>query len=1156
MTQPVSPGIVFNERGPAQFNSLEGSRGGANPLAAPVPIATPGALPDGGLDFDAIHARESALAAQREQVDTEQARLEAEHGKGETALTQFARGALSALLAPGAIQGAAFETAGKALGALVDPLVPDDIERRYGIDPARNIGARALEDFGRSLGKASTGRAALEVAGGLADFALSGGDIGAATSAADAARIAVDEQEKAWPLLSAASQIGGGLAFGLATGGLAGSLPSTAKGLAAVGAVEGASAGAQAAYDVDAPLTEVWSSAIMGATLGAGLGAASTVPGKVIQKFRGGQGLAKVFGEGETLSEFAEGRVAKSLGFSKRLYKKYGEDEVSRIARDIDELHLADGTPVFPKNVIEAARMDRSDIAERLVQAHEEVGAEIGALRARASQFIDDVAPDLRPSPTMLASRIESEVAQPLAQSVSEADRAAARYLQKTAQNFAEMGDSAPLEAVVAARQRIGAELGDKFQTTGAQIDAMKRVYGIIQDDLAQRFEIAAQGMGEAGSAYRGLNRKYTSIERALEAMEDGVAAQKGNNMLGLSSNIVMAGTFASDMATGGSMSALKALGAGVGHKLIQERGPQIMAALTRRFARTQAAVDVAEAGGKEAQEALTAIMRARKFIQETGESAGPNPAVSAVGENTAQEVVSKELERLAGDFDPRAWATSPRAPSPLARVLYRSPILDTVSQDLAQTVEKSAALRPSLDFTPSPQKLARLTRDADGPQAIGLVQQRVRELADTFTHTAPEAIPVLEQSLARLETADVAGAMTEAHDIARQLSAAGAPTEARAMLQTLGDDAFGSAGKLYRQMTAAPSEALDDLANPTKLREALKTLELRGEFTQQIAAEHASTIAAYEARKKLTGEAIPDGLKKQMQAIEDAWSRGEEAVTLDGTRFGRIVDHLDNTTESKVVSSVPRVPEQQQVAEVVKGGLKELEPLLRRTGRAIAQGAIKGAGRMTRQERLAQYEQRLDTLAQYSVQPDTEQQTAALSQAPQGVRTAATMAMQQKLENLRRDMPKPPSDIHGTAYDSMSSDDLRLSDAYWTATMEPMSVFKDFARGNIDPDKASYAWKQYPGLQQLSQLGFMDRLNQMSAAERNALPDNLLTQMDSLLGFNGAVQATVSVAFSQRMSAVGDQLAQQQSAPTPPSRGLVLPTSKPTMTQRIAGAQ
>ena len=1091
------------------------------------------AEPAPGVEENAGLAALAAIGSGEETVDPAQAELEDKHGQGETFANQAARGALSALLAPGALGGAQIELYGKLLGS------------------------KRIEDWGRGMGQAATGRSALEAAHFAA--AAFGGEEDA-TGIADQARIPVDEQEKAWPLLSTAAQATGALALGAATGGMSrGASQLGVKGLAALGAVEGAGAGAQVAYDADAPITDVWTSALMGGAVGGALAGGASAAGKLIGKAKPRGDMQKVFGaEGETLGSFADERVAHSLGFNKRLYKKYGAEKVADVARAVDEAHLADGTPVFPRTAMDAARMDRADIAERLVRAHDEVGKEIGALRARASQWIDQAAPDLRPQPRMIADRIDIEVAKPLLESVSEADRAAGRYVMKTTRNIRELGDDISLEDFVQQRSRIGSETNFNMATPKPQTEAMVKAYGLMNDDLAARFERAAEGMGEAAQ-FRPLNRKFHLYEVALDAMDDGVAAKMGNNSLGLSSNVVMAGTLAGDIATGGGYSAIKALGAGIGHKLLMEKGPQLLAVLARKFSRTPAAVDVAVAGGREAQDVLTEVTRMRNFVRETGEQAGANPAGRAVAENTAEEVASRELAKRAGQFDPAGWATSAKAPSPLARVFYRTEILDNVSKDLSAAVERSVAMRPALDFDLDAGKLARLTKSADGPEAIGALQAKVRELADAVPE-GDQAKPAFEALIHRLETADVPGAMTEGHALVRGLSQMGDDMGARSIALTLGDDVFGDAGRLYRQTIGAPDDILREMGDPAKLRESLRTLELRGQLSQQIATEHRATLAAYEARQKLAGEAMPDGLKKQMRDIEALWSKGEEHVTLDGARFGRVVDALENMVEQKVASKVPRGTPDQQVIETIKRAVTHIEPALKpalrarrgRVGRAVAGGILTGAAR------LQQYEKRLDQLSQAVVQPDTETRTAGINTAPPELRTTLVSTMDSKLATLQKDMPKPTSSIHGTSMSSLSSEDIRRGNAMWEATMEPLSVFEDFARGDVDPDKVAYAWKQYPGLQKTAQMGVIDMLmTQMSDDERSAVPDATLTQLDYLLGFNGALQGTLEFSFSQRMTAVGEQAKQAQGATPPaPSRGLQLPTSQPSLTERLAGSR
>lgn len=1258
--------IQFNGPDPnVRFSTVEENLQGAgpNPLA-PKPVARRD-VPQLGGDYVPEAKTPEQLAE-----TAEQARLEAEHGQGETFATQAARGALSALLSPGVIVGAASE----AFGALTH--------------------TKMLEDFGHRLGKASTGRSAIEAAGALSEV-FTGGSANEATTAADKARIMVDEQEKAWPLLSTVAQTTGAIGFSVATGGLAsGGASLGAKTLGAIGAYEGAAAGAQAAYDAGAPITDVWTSALMGGAAGGVLSYGSVAGGKYVAgKLKGtGAKLAEVFsGSDSVAGSYADGRVAKSLGFSKKFYKKYGDEEIAQVASDINKAHLADGTPVFPQTTLDAARMDKSDIAERLARAHDETGAELGKLRARASAWIDEAAPELRPSPTMMAQRIETEIVAPLKGSISPASEGFARQAQKVADKLRGFGDDLSLEQM--AQKRIELDPDIKFDANAP--DTMKHVRRIIEDDVASRMDLAAERMGE-NPTYLPLKRQYESYSRGLEALEDGVAGAHGNNALGLSSNIVMAGTFAADIATGGGGSILHALAAGVGHKLLMEKGPQIMAVLARKFSRTPAAVDLAVAGGREAQQALTEISRARKFIANLADEAGPNPSGRAVAENTGHEAAAIAIAKQAGPFEPATWASAAKPPSPLARVLYRTQILDTVSKDLAPTIERSVAMRPGLDFDIDPARLGKLTKDADGPAAIGAVQAKVREIADSqgamvspkaaaardipapdeIPHEAffgpedfhPERVDVdrvsnlglqrsdyirggmrqssldairgvddlsklgpprvsvdsegnvtlvdgrhrmavalergetdipvkiiqyngggdavgtvtanvpilgtgvdatqakalLEASLQRLETVDVSGAMAEAHNVVRGLNQAGAPADAKALAAVLGDDAFGEAGRAYRQLTEAPNDILREMSEPGKVRGALQTLELRGQLTQQIADEHRGTLLAHEARKKLTGEAAPDGLKQQMRDIERLWSRGEEMVTLDGARLGRVKDVLDDMIEQKVASRVPKGSPDQQVTETMKGALKNVEAAVKPSLRARIGGAIGGATRTglsrvtTAAGRVTQYQERLEQVSQAVVAPDTETRTAAINSAPPELRQTLVSTVDSKYATLLKDMPKPRSDIHGTSYSSLSSEEMRRGMAMYEATMEPLSVFEDFARGDVDPDKVSYAWKQYPGLQKAAQMGVLDIIqSQLSDEERSALPGSVLTQLDLLLGFNGTLQGTVEFGFSQRMTGLGEQLKQAQgAAPAPPSRGLQLPTAKPTFTERIAGAR
>jgi len=139
--------------------------------------------------------------------------------------------------------------------------------------------------------------------------------------------------------------------------------------------------------------------------------------------------------------------------------------------------------------------------------------------------------------------------------------------------------------------------------------------------------------------------------------------------------------------------------------------------------------------------------------------------------------------------------------------------------------------------------------------------------------------------------------------------------------------------------------------------------------------------------------------------------------------------------------------------------------------------------------------------------------------------------AAQQRLARLSQDIPKPRQDIRGPAYESLSSNDVRLANAMYEATVDPMSIFEDYQRGTVDYDKIQYAWKQYPGLQQACQAGVIDMLTvQMGDPDRAAIPDTTLTQIDYFFGFGGTLQPSVSAALGRNMTlAAGPEQQEQQ---------------------------
>jgi len=152
-------------------------------------------------------------------------------------------------------------------------------------------------------------------------------------------------------------------------------------------------------------------------------------------------------------------------------------------------------------------------------------------------------------------------------------------------------------------------------------------------------------------------------------------------------------------------------------------------------------------------------------------------------------------------------------------------------------------------------------------------------------------------------------------------------------------------------------------------------------------------------------------------------------------------------------------------------------------------------------------------------------------------------------------DMPKPAKTFRGPAFEVLSSNDLRVANAMWEATMAPMSVFDDFESGNVDYDKVQYAWKQYPGLKMASQAGLMDILHsQLDDDGRASVPESMLTQLDYLFDMKGTLQESLDAGFAQRMSQAAAQEAKKGQQKPPPGGMLAMNTAEPTFTERISG--
>jgi gas vesicle protein len=602
---------------------------------------------------------------------------------------------------------------------------------------------------------------------------------------------------------------------------------------------------------------------------------------------------------------------------------------------------------------------------------------------------------------------------------------------------------------------------------------------------------------------------------------------------------------------------------------------------LSRVFGDVKTAADdvadaVREAGGSEIYAAAKTVLKERAAVLKEIAAAGENPTLIRQAYDRASRAAGEKLSQAAGDFDAGSWAT--KTPNPVQKLLHRTPILDRVSEDLAVDAQRLVAARPSIDFELKVPR--RLLFDADGTAAIGGLQGRVTQAIEQ----APgEVRAALLPVSAELQQTGAAQSMALGHRLVQQfteladsaddaVTASYARRQAQAIADELGSDAWGSAGKAYRAMTAqdSPLTGMD----AKTLREALKHADSSRAVPNAVAEQNALLDAAYAARKQLGGQGADKSVSATMREVLERSEKAHAAVTFDGAPARRVLDVLSgagrNIGESYasdilargvggMVGGVPGMlvaralsPMLGRVAEAAFG--KGVSAAAKRVGRSVAGDATKGAiawQQYTYRDKVAKLAQMVSAAT-----PEVmEAQQRAVSSLPPDVHAQATTDMQAKLSQLMADIPKPKPNIRGKEWETLSVQDLRKAQAMYEATLEPMSVFEDFARGSVDYEKVKYAWKQYPGLQQAAQVGLLDVISaQLGDKDRERIPDGMLTQLDNLFGFDGALQSSLDRGFATRI----DQISQPPPNNPPPSPGgkLQLPGSEPTFTQRLSGQQ
>jgi hypothetical protein len=1154
VTQPFAPG------GPAAANPFPAAPGG-NPFSPfPGPPVPPGPeavpeQPEPESLLDEVNARTGATSSddpEGEAIAAEDAETEwlrQQHGGVETALSQFARGALDALLSPGALAGAYYETLGTATNAKV------------------------LKDFGRDLGRASSGKSAAEalgaVFGGASAMAKDAGALvgigegateqerAGALDAASRERRALEEQEKARPLLTTISRIAGASAASIGVGAAATAHSGTVATIAALGA-EGAGTGAQAAYEQAAPLRDVLASAAIGGIIGAGVGGVAEGAQRVVKK---APDLAKVFGD--KMQDVADQSAWKAVvDRDPQAMKDWMRWSPDRRARVVDRIRdsgiLGKGDDVMlatlEQNADDAGRT-LATIAQQLDEAG--VKPSVGNLREGLAKQTAELRASGSGTLAKLADTIDDEV-RPFMQRLAAPQTDEAGNVVGTAfrdPTFTELRTF---------KQALGAAKSKHMRAQSLQADELRDLYG----NVARQLDNAADSAGpEVGKAWRNANEAATDFITLKDALQNQMARKLKNRFISPSDygTSISAGLATAVLSGNPFAGAAAALGTALIHKGVREGGRAIAAKLSSRFAKMSTRVSRAAAGGPEAQEVLELIKRSRMLVDETVERAGANPTVRQAAEETARNVAAREIQKRAGEFNAAEWHKRPV--TPVQKLVYRSQILDTAADDLARTAKEVEALHPVIPDQLDIRRIEKLTKDAQGPEALAMLQGRVRALAES---TPPTVVGDAGAALLRklsidLDRAGIAEAMAHAHQAAGLLQNASknatdevsqnfAERAALALRDALGVEQFGSAGREYRALVSRPSDVLKDLSSAEKVREALRVGDHQGGLRKALTSAQAQIAAAHDAAFKLAGAARPAELGKALTNADRLFHAAELATTIDGKGLHKMFDVAGHVG---VHEGIPHEAPPMSVAEAVEPGLEKVATAIRHEVAAKAgkvtkdtytppylrAGTAAGAAASwpaLLEEKRDVYDRRLKQLEALATRTDI----------PRNYQGALAGDVDGKLTQLLTDMPKPQPSLKGKAFESMSEGDLDKANAMWEATTAPLTVFDDLASGALDYEKVSYVWKQYPGLQQAAQAGVMDVLiSDLDEDERSGVPDSMLTQLDYAFGFKGTLQDTVEHGFSTRMSAMYVPPPQ----PGSPKGSMETPGAEPTFAQRIA---
>lgn len=570
-------------------------------------------------------------------------------------------------------------------------------------------------------------------------------------------------RKEASPLTSGVGELTGQVGGALLSGGssLAGNLGAAAAkrtgsrivGGGVAGALEGAALGAaaapEAAYFKDEDLTAESLLAGMGwgALLGGGVGLGAGAAGRLFSR-SGTRGTTPLdsprlppsvgpsapatearSGLRGFLQDFSEERTVKALGARGTDIRKLGktagkaEDEMRRMARDVLSHKLDDGTPVF------RALQSQDELVENLGRAQNEAGAKLGTLRKEVGEFLETKAKDLKPKTASIADRIEVEVAQPLHSSAVPDVAQKAVPIERMAAAVRSLGPEAKLEDLVRVRQDIDSIIYPKPTGPGlpalppAHADQLVKVRGIVESEIEATMDKAVARM-DAGrlTEYKELKGLFRSFREANQIAGKAQLQDLGNRVVSPTDYLTGAAVFAGDTASGGALSAVKAVAAGAAHKAVREHSSAMLAVLADRMAKNLDQKIGKSIGGFFSRAVSPAQQLAPKGVVVTRRA--PSPARTATvlelfqgKESDPVKAYRKRVKEVAAATDNFGAAVRDRTEVALGDLPLRAPKL---AGKIATAATKGAVFLASKVPTPTTNSRS-FTPNADAPIPSGV---------------------------------------------------------------------------------------------------------------------------------------------------------------------------------------------------------------------------------------------------------------------------------------------------------------------------------------------------------------------------------------------------------------------------------------------------